>query len=270
MTDPSAAATNDPTALGRGFRSRLRSGDALLGGTVAEYLRPSLVKLYRQAGIDFLFLEKEHSLFNGVELSGFIQSARDNRMPIVAKIGELNRAETARLLDTGVAGIQLPRTESPDQLRALVDIVKYPPVGTRAGAMGGNVDFQMPGDKRRWLEQANESTIVVAHIETLEGYRQTKTLVQVPHVDMVFVGLFDLSISLGHPGEYEHPKVATAVDKILDLCLEHHVAFGTGGGDAEAARHWIRRGARFYYLEDEWSYIRSGATGRVAAIRRTS
>lgn len=259
---------HDPTALGRAFRARLKSGDALLGGTVAEYLRPSLVKLYRQAGIDFLFLEKEHSFFSGVEMSAFIQSARDNTMPVIAKIGELNRAETARLLDTGVIGIQLPRTESADQLRELVDIVKYPPLGTRAGAMAGNVDFGVPEDKPAWLAQADESTLVVAHIETVEGYKQAEALVQVPHVDMVFVGMFDLAVSLGHPGDYDHPEVAGAADEILELCLKHDVAFGTGGGDAEAARTLIGRGARFYYLEDEWTYIRRGATERVTAIRR--
>ena len=62
------ARRHDPTALGRNFKRRLQSGDLLLGGIAAEYLRPSLVKIYAHAGYDFIFIDKEHSYFDGPEM----------------------------------------------------------------------------------------------------------------------------------------------------------------------------------------------------------
>ena len=67
---------HDPTALGRNFKRRLQSGDLLLGGIAAEYLRPSLVKIYAHAGYDFIFIDKEHSYFDGPEMTDFVLSAR--------------------------------------------------------------------------------------------------------------------------------------------------------------------------------------------------
>ena len=119
----------DPNALGRCFKERLRAGEFLLGGMVSEYLRPSLVKIYRHAGFDFIFIEKEHTFFDGSEMTDFVLCARDNQMPVISKIGELNRSEVARLLEAGVTGIQLPRTESRAELMTLIDYMKFPRSG---------------------------------------------------------------------------------------------------------------------------------------------
>ena len=107
------AIRHDPDALGRNFKGHLKAGEILLGGMVSEYLRPSLVKIYCHAGFDFIFIKKEHTFFDGSEMTDFVLSARDNQMPVISKVGELNRSEVARLLEAGVVGIQLPRTESP-------------------------------------------------------------------------------------------------------------------------------------------------------------
>jgi len=261
---------HDPTALGRRFKERLRSGEVLLAGMVTEYLRPSLVKLYRYAGFDFIYIEKEHSFFEGSEMTDFVLSARDNGMPVISKVGELNRPEVARLLEAGVVGIQLPRTESREDLMTLIDYMKFPPVGTRAGApCYGNVDYFWPEDSRAWLEQADASTTVMAHIETARGYENAEEIITTPQLDMVYVGPYDFSIAMGHPGEYDHPRVKEAMGEILDLCLKHNVPFGTTASGPEAAREWIAKGCRFFEMIDELSLIGTGAAEMVAAYRRS-
>ena len=228
---------HDPTALGRAFKRNLKSGGVLLGGMAVEYLRPSLVKIYSYAGFDFIYIEKEHGLFEGSELSDFVLSARDNRMPVISKVGESNRPEVARLLEAGVVGIQLPRTESREDLVTLIDYVKFPPLGTRAGAPGyGNTDYLLPEDEKAWLKKANSSTLVVAHIETALGYENAENIITTPHLDMVYVGPSDFSISMGYPGEWDHPTVVKAMGRILELCLKHKVAFGTTASGGQRLR----------------------------------
>ena len=260
---------NDPTRLGRELKKRLRSGDVLLGAMVMEYLRPSLVKLYRHAGFDFIFIENEHAFLLGSEQSDFVLTALDNDIPVIAKTSQLERGEVGRLLDAGVVGIQLPRTESRDDLMALIEIVKFPPIGSRAGApCYGNVDYVLPDDDRAWLKKANGSTCIVAHIETVAGYENAEEIITTPHIDMVYVGPYDFSISMGHPGKYDHPKVKKAMWEILALCRKHKVAFGTTASGPATARQWINKGCQFFEVVDELQLIRQGATETVSAYQR--
>ena len=259
---------SDPTALGRQFKKRLKSRDILLGGVVLEYIRPSLVKLYQHAGFDFIYMENEHSTYLGPEFTDFVLSARDNGFPVIAKTGQLERAEVARLLEAGVVGVQLPRTNSRDDLETLIDIMKFPPLGSRAGApCYGNVDYVWPKDDVAWLRKANESTLVVGHIETAEAFENAEEIISTPHLDMIYLGPYDFSISMGYPGQYDHPTVKKSIQRILDLCLKNKVPFGTTASGSKAAAQWVKKGCRFFELVDEVSLIRSGASQMVDDYR---
>lgn len=260
---------NDPTELGRSFKRRLANGDVLLGGIVIEYLRPSLAKIYRHSGFDFIFIDKEHGFSDGQEMTDFVLCARDNQMPVISKVGELNRSEVTRLLDAGVIGIQLPRTESREQLCILIDYMKFPPLGSRPGSPSyANVDYLPPADDKTWLKKTNQSTVIVAHIETALGYENAEQIVTTPGLDMLYVGSYDFSISLGHPGQYDNPVVKKATDEILDLCLKYKVPFGITASSPETGFEWISRGCQFFEVVDELSLIRSGASETVRQYRK--
>jgi 2-keto-3-deoxy-L-rhamnonate aldolase RhmA len=168
---------DDPNALGIEFKRRLKNGELILGVMVFEYLRPSLAKIFSKAGFDFIFLENEHANFDGHAKADFVLCARDNGTPVISKIPELSRTDVTRLLDAGVIGIQLPRTESREDLLTLIDYMKFHPLGTRAGApCFGNVDYSWASvyeeGGRKWLREANDATVVVAQIETRKGYEK--------------------------------------------------------------------------------------------------
>jgi 4-hydroxy-2-oxoheptanedioate aldolase len=261
--------SHDPTLLGRSFKKRLRSGELLIGGILAEYARPSLIKLYCQAGFDFLYVEGEHVMFSPTDLVSLLICARDNGLPVISKTPQLERAETARLLDNGCVGIQLPRTERRADLETLIGYVKFSPFGSRAGApCFANVDYAWPPDHKKWLRNADESTVVVAHIETAEGYRNAEEIITTPHVDMVYVGPYDFSISRGHPGDYNHPDVLNPMKRILEICKAHRVPFGTTASSLEGAEYWIKRGAQFFEAIDELSLIATGARQLVTQYRK--
>jgi len=263
------ASSNDPTRLGRSLKNYLHSRKVLLGGTVVEYLRPSLVKLYKHAGFDFIYIENEHTLFQGPELADFVLSARDNNIPVIAKVAQLERAEVGRLLEAGVVGIQLPRTESREDMLTLIDYMKFPPGGSRAGApCFGNVDYIPPANGKQWIRRADQSTVVVAHIETAKGYENAEQIITTPQLDMLYVGPYDFSISMGYPGEYDHPKVKKPMQEILKLCKRHGIPFGTTASGNKSAAQWIKGGCRFFEMVDELSIIANGASAAVCEYRR--
>jgi 2-keto-3-deoxy-L-rhamnonate aldolase RhmA len=246
---------------GRHLKARLKAGEVLVGGILTEYTRPSLIKLYRQAGFDFVYIENEHTLFGQAMLADTVVAARDNGLPVVAKTPQLERVETARLLECGVVGIQLPRTETRDDVETLSGYLKFPPAGTRAVAPGyGNSDYLRQDDWGSWMVDQDAETTLVVHIETRKAYENAEEIVSTPGVDMVYVGPGDFSVEMGHPGKPEHPDVARPMEEILECCNKYDIPFGTTALSMEAARRWIEKGARFFETQDELAFIFEGAS----------
>ena len=253
---------------GRQLKARLRAGEVLVGGILAEFARPSLVRQYAEAGFDFLYIETEHLNFSPPALNDTVFVARCLGLPSIAKIGQLERAETARLLDCGIVGIQLPRTETREQVETLRDLIKFPPKGSRAAAPGfGNSDYRAPDDVGRWLRDQDKETLLVVHIETRLGYDNAEAIVSTPGVDMVYVGPGDSTVELGHPGKPDHPAVVAEMEKVLKLCQLHNVPFGTTASGHAGARRWINKGASFFEAVDELALIYAGASSLVQEYR---
>ena len=254
---------------GRHLKARLKAGEVLVGGILTEYTHPSLIKLYRQAGFDFVYIEIEHVFFGQAMLADTVLAARDNGLPVIAKTPQLERAETARLLECGVVGIQLPRTETRDDVETLKSYLKFPPAGTRAVAPGyGNSDYLRQDDWESWMVDQDAETTLVVHIETRKAYENAEEIVSTPGVDMVYVGPGDFSVEMGHPGKPEHPDVARPMEEILECCKKYDIPFGTTALSIEAARGWIEKGARFFETQDELAFIYEGASYLVREYRK--
>jgi 2-keto-3-deoxy-L-rhamnonate aldolase RhmA len=253
---------------GRELKARLRAGDLLLGGILMEFARPSLVRQYLHAGFDFLYIETEHMLFNPPALADTVAFARACGLPSIAKVPQLGRRETTHLLDCGVVGIQLPRTETREQVETLRGLIKFPPNGTRASAPGlGNSDYRAPADTGAWLREQDAETLLVVHIETRLGYENAEEIISTPGVDMVYVGPGDFTVEMGHPGDVEHPAVAGPMEEMLGLCKQYGVPFGTTPYSDAGAGRWIAKGASFFEAGDELSMIYEGASRLVQAYR---
>ncbi len=265
-------ATNTPRSVegpGQLLKRQLQSGDVLVGGMVAEHLRPSLVKLYVQAGFDFMYIEYEHGFFEMTTFADSVLCARDNNLPVIAKTPQLERAEVAKLLECGVVGIQLPRTETREEVEMLRSYLKFPPAGTRAVAPGyGNSNYLQPADWKTWMTEQDEETTLVVHIETRRAYENAEEIIGTPGVDMVYVGPGDFSIEMGHPGDYDHPAVTGPMGEILEICKKHGVYFGTTASNASAAQEWVGRGAQFFETADELAFIHEAASNLVKEYRQ--
>ena len=256
---------------GRHIKSRLKNNELLVGLTLNEYTRPSLVKMYQRANVDFMYIEYEHGLFIMSDFTDTVLSARDNGLPVISKTPQLERQEVSKLLESGVIGIQLPRTESRDQILELYDYIKFPPKGSRAIAPGyGNSDYLNPEDKRSWIIEQDLETTLVVHIETKTGYHNAESIISTTGVDMVYVGPADFSVEMGQPWNFDHPDVIKPMEEILALCKKHHVPFGTSAFDINNATSWVTKGTQFFLGPNELDFISSGATDFVNSYREIS
>ena len=237
----------------------IQKQELIVGLMIQRICDPWIAKVYADAGADFVYIENEHMFFNHADLSNLILSCRLCGLPVVAKSEYLSRNSIIKLLDAGVTGIQLPGSESANQIKELIQYVKFPPIGLRFAAPGtGNTDYEAV-DCQSWIKEANDETVVVAHIETLEGIRNIDEILEVPQVDIMFVGMFDLSVSVGQPGRFEHPDVTAALEKLLAAAKAHDKVPGMWAPSYQAAKPWIKKGMRFIESTGDIGLIANGS-----------
>ena len=247
----------------RSIKQILNEQELVVGLMIQQICAPWVAKVYADAGADFVFIENEHMFFNGADLANLIMSCRLCDLPVVAKPSYLSRGSIAKLLDAGVSGIQLPLSESGEHLAKVVSYTKFPPVGIRAAAPGtGNTDYE-PVDSEKWVKQMNEETTIIAHIESRTGLENVDEILSVPGVDMMFIGLFDLTVSLTHAGRYDHPDVVAAMKKLIYSAKQHGKIAGMWSPSFETAKPWISQGVRFIETMGDIGFIASGAANLI-------
>lgn len=195
---------------------------------------------------------------NPETVSDCILARLDNNLPTIIKPGYSNRGDTAQLLDAGAAGVQLPQTETRNQIDQFGSWVKYPSIGTRmvTCSSGLNNFKSMTLDD---LNRSNKETLVIAHVETKLGVDNIDEIAVCRFVDVVFVGSGDLSISLGKPFDFENPQFIENFERISSATKKAGKVLGAYAINAENITSFVKMGARFIETTDEITFIRSGA-----------
>ena len=201
----------------------LKSGGQIFGFNVFESLRPSVVKIVAQTGYNMLLVENEHVLHNDETLANFLIMARDNGLSPAVTILVPSRPFVSRVLDAGALGICLSHADTPDQVEELVRWMKYAPVGERGLAMGPNIDY-VQADAARYCKEANEATLLILKIESWQGVENAEAILSNKWVDGVVFGPGDLAATMGFHGEWKHPEVVRAMDRVSDIALSKGLA----------------------------------------------
>jgi 2-keto-3-deoxy-L-rhamnonate aldolase RhmA len=166
-------------------------------------------------------------------------------LPALVRVPETARSLLSRPLDAGAMGPMIPRVESRAQAETIVRYTKFPPAGDRGVILGtAHNDYRMVNG-RQFLRQANAELLLIMQIETLAGIEHLDEILSVPGLDVALIGPFDLSTSMGIPGEVNHPRMRRAIGDFLAGCKRHGVVPGNFVTTVEDGRAWLRRGMRF-------------------------
>ncbi len=226
-------------------KKALKEGKLQLGCSFAQLRSPAVATILGKAGLNWCYLDAEHGPFDFPTLQDLCRASIAAGMAPIVRIADVQYDLVARSLDCGAMGVLLPRVESPDVLERAVSWAFLPPKGVRGyGLTQHNVDYEavtLP----QIIQHVNDNTMVVFQIETQTALDRRDELTAVPGVDAVMVGPADLSISLGIPGQFEHPKLIEAIDKIIESCNKHGVAPGIHMRPLHLAKFWRDRGMRF-------------------------
>ena len=248
---------------------RLFNRDGLkVGHSVFEFDTPGIGQIIGQAGADFTFIDMEHSGFGFAELKRLVTSMRAANLPTLVRPPSKSGSHISRALDVGADGLILPMMGSAAEALQAVADMKYPPMGRRGVALGIAHDGYTGGPAAQKLRAANQRTALVALIETAEGIENVNEIAAVKHLDALWIGHFDLSSSLGIPGEFENPVFTGAVNKVRRAAKKHGKPMAQLVNDAASGAALYKKGFDIIcYSGDIWTY-QSALTQGIGDLRQ--
>ena len=189
-------------------KQALREGRVQLGCSCFQLRSPDAVRALAAAGLDWVFFDGEHGAYGFETLQDLMRVATGVGLCPIVRVADLDYALIARALDCGAEGVLLPRVESPELLAKAVSWTRFPPMGARGfGLAAPHLDYE-PVSIPDAIAHVNANVLVVLQIETRTALERIDELLAVPNIDAVLVGPGDLSISLGVPGQFDHPNLS--------------------------------------------------------------
>jgi len=236
-------------------KKALAEGKVQLGTGFGLLRSPDVARIFADAGFQWAFIDTEHGGFDLETVQDICRvSVLVGLCPIV-RVAEMQYSLVSRALDCGAQGVIFPRVESPELLQKAVSWTKFPPLGIRGY---GLTPLQVEHEKAtipQVIEHLNANTLVVLQIETKRAVDMRDELLSVPGIDAVMIGPADLSVSLGVGGEFLHPLMVEAMEKIRDSCVQHGVTPGTQTRSIPQAKFWRERGLRFLGCSNETTML---------------
>jgi 2-keto-3-deoxy-L-rhamnonate aldolase RhmA len=249
-----------------GLRKRLRDGEVAFGQMVLELFTSGIGPMLAGAGMEFVIYDMEHGRCDLALLAEMVASCRGSDIVPMARVPDMNFHPLSRVLDIGARGVMVPRVETRAQAEEIVAQLKYAPAGRRGVALGVAHDLYRAAGPE-FFSQANAETIVILLLETEKAFENLDEIVSVPGVDIAWMGHYDLTVSMGIPQQFEHPRFLHAMDALVACCRRYEVAPGFLPATPESAAHWIRKGFRAISLGSDIGVFLNGMrTFRQAVI----
>jgi len=246
-------------------KQKLRAGESVIGTMIFEFATTGIARIAAAAGAEFALFDLEHTGWSLETLRMLVATSRGAGIVPLTRVPATEYHFMARALDIGALGIMVPMVETAEQAQKIVASTKYPPMGRRGLALGVAHDDYMSGDAVQKMRRADAETLLIAQIETAKGVEHVEAIAAVNEIDVLWIGQFDLTNSLGIPAQFEHPKYLEAEACVLAACKRHGKAAGYMATTPESGRALLAKGFRaLAYGGDIWLYqqaLRDGIAG---------
>src|SRR5260221_5142025 len=195
-------------------RERLEGGELAVGLGIRLGRSGDIAKILKTSGYDWVFLDLEHSPMSLDTASQISVAALDTGISPIVRVPAMQMAMATRALDGGALGIIMPHVDTAAEARAIVDHLKYPPVGHRS-VSGAQPQFDYRAMQTGELTAAlNAATLTVVMVETPKAIANVDAIAAVPCVDVLLVGTNDLAAEMRIAGACANPKNAAAYRQI--------------------------------------------------------
>jgi 4-hydroxy-2-oxoheptanedioate aldolase len=247
------------------FRERLLNGDTVVG-TFQLLDSPMAAEMTGVAGMDFTILDQEHGPLTAETSVAMCAAAQRGGAAPIVRVRNNTESEIQRALDIGAAGVEIPQVETGADARAAVEHARFDPQGARglspyvrAGGYTGGADY---------TDRQNERTTVIVHIEGELGVENLDDIVTVDGIDVLFLGPYDISQSLGIPGQVHDERVESLMAEVCDHADAAGKVLGTFADDPAMARRWIDAGAQYVAVGVDGAILTHAFEDLVESVRQ--
>lgn len=185
---------------------------------------PAIAEIMAKAGFDWLTVDMEHSAITLHQAQQLVQVIELAGCVPLVRVGENNPNTIKRAMDTGAYGVIVPMVNSKEDAVRAVHAVKYPPFGVRgvglARAQGYGMEFE------KYKEWVNKESVVIVQIESIQAVKNLGDILRVKGVDAFIVGPYDLSGSLGRPGDFDHSDMISALKRVMRISKRLRIPAG--------------------------------------------
>lgn len=229
----------------RNLRTRLEDGEVVVG-SFQTIDSPMVAEIMAKAGMDFVIVDQEHGPLSAGEVLTHSMAAQRAGAASVVRVRSNDEAEIQRALDAGADAVEIPQIESAADARAAVSGARFDPLGER----GLNPYVRAAGydGDESYTDDQNEEVTVIVHVEGETAIRNLDEIMAIEGIDVLFLGPYDLSQSLGVPGQVTDPQVVEMMEDACRRADRHDKIVGTYADDPEMAHRWIDAGVQFVAL----------------------
>lgn len=247
------------------LKRKLKQGEVVIGPFM-NCAYPAFIEICGHAGFDFAVIDMEHGPLHTLAAEDLCRAADCVGLSPIIRVRKNDAPQIQRALDIGSAGVQVPQIETKGDAEACVKASKYNPIGARGLSFTTRAGMYSAAGAQI-TDQLNEESLVIVHVEGKQGVDNIAEIVSVPHIDVIFLGPYDLSQSLGIPGQVGDTRVVELMQQCVTTIRDAGKAVGTFADNPEVAKKWINGGIQYIGLSVDVSIFLRACQGLVKAVR---
>ena len=228
---------------------------------------PSVVEILSNAGFDWLTIDMEHNSIDPSMMQTLISTIQSKDIAALVRVSKNEEVSIKHALDAGADGIIVPMVNNENDAVKAVEYSKSPPYGKRGVGLSRAQNYGVSfNEYKQW---AKENLVIIAQIEHIEGVKNLDKIISIKGIDGIIVGPYDLSGSLGFPGEFDREDVKKALTKVKEICLEKKFPMGyhVVEPDVELVNSKILEGYTFMAFSTDFYFMGQKAKDSVKKIQ---
>lgn len=196
-------------------------------GPFSKSCDPAIIECIGLAGFDFVIIDLEHGP-NSIETAqNLVRAATLHQITPIIRVNKNNESMISKALDIGAQGVQVPQINNEQSARNVINSARFSPSGNRGICRYVRAAEYSKKNKNDYFEESNKNTLIIIQIEGKKGLENIDSILQVEGIDIVFIGPYDLSQSMGVPGQTNHPKVLDAMKMVTEKASQNNKIVGT-------------------------------------------
>ncbi len=225
------------------LKERIAEGKTCFG-VIAPTVDPIICEYIGLNGFDYYMIDAEHGGITASDITNLVRACEVTGCTPLARIRSVDAKLILQFMDAGVMGVMMPTIDTVEDVQALVQAIKYPPIGKRGlGPIRAADYMQGSMSQLEYVQFANQQTLVMPQVETMACVENLAAMCAIPEVDGFIIGPRDLAMSMGFYDGPKHQEVQEMLNHIFKTILDNGKFFGTVAGTAEQAQALIDKGA---------------------------